>query len=222
MLPYVVIHNAVSVDGRMDRLDVDMELYYSLISTWKEDLTLCGSETMLKAGLDAWEHDGSSDPSSPLLAVVDSRGRFKSWGRAVPSMYWRAGVALCSAATPASHLKYLKKAGVKAIVAGQEKVDLRAALEKLVEEHGVKVVRVDAGGALNGALLRAGLVDEVSVMVQPQLIGGTSPSSMFLAADLEAGASATKAELISSRKLKGGAVWLRYRIPKLSTPAGSP
>lgn len=222
MLPYVVIHNAVSVDGRMDRLDINMELYYSLVSTWKEDLTLCGSETMLKAGLDGWEHDGSTDPSCPLLAVVDSRGRFKNWGKVVPSMYWRAGVALCSSATPASHLKYLKKEGIETIVAGKEKVDLRAALERLAEEHAVKVVRVDAGGTLNGMLLRAGLVDEVSVVVQPQLIGGTSPSSMFIAPDLGAGETAISAELMSSRKLKGGVVWLRYRVPKLSTPAGSP
>lgn len=222
MLPYVVIHNAVSVDGRMDRLDVDMELYYSLISAWKEDLTLCGSETMLKAGLDGWEHDGTTDPSCPLLAVVDSRGRFKNWRKVVPSMYWRAGVALCSEATPGSHLKHLREEGVEVIVAGRERVDLRAALEALAEGHGIKVVRVDAGGALNGALLRAGLVDEVSVMVQPQLIGGTSPSSIFRASDLAAGDAPMSAELMSSEVLKGGAVWLRYRVPKVSTPAASP
>lgn len=221
MLPYVVIHNAVSVDGRMDRLEVDMELYYSLVSTWNEDLTLCGSETMLKAGLESWEHDGSTDPSRPLLAVVDSRGRFKSWRRAVPSMYWRAGVSLCSEATPRSHLEFLKEEGIDAVVAGMDRVDLRAALERLSEEHGVKVIRADCGGTLNGALLRAGLVDEVSVMVQPQLIGGTSPSSILQAPDLGPGDLPTKAELISSRKLKGGAVWLRYRVPKLSTPPGS-
>ncbi len=214
MLPYVVIHNAVSVDGRMDRLEVDMELYYSLISTWKEDLTLCGSETMMKARLDDWEHDGSTDPSRPLLAVVDSRGRFRSWRKAVPSMYWRAGVSLCSEATPRSHLEYLEKEGVVAIVAGKEKVDLRAALGKLAKDHGIRVVRVDSGGTLNGVLLRAGLVDEVSVMVQPQLIGGTSPSSMLQALDLGPGDAPVKAELISSRKLKGGAVWLRYRVPR--------
>lgn len=222
MLPYVVIHNAASVDGRMDHLEVDLGLYYSLISAWNEDLTLCGSETMLKAGLESWEHDGTTDPSRPLLAVVDSRGRFRSWRRAVPSMYWRAGVALCSEATPRSHLKYLEKEGVEVLVAGKERVDLRAALEMLSEEHAVKVVRVDAGSTLNGALLRAGLVDEVSVMVQPQLTGGTSPGSMFRAPDLEDDEPPVRAELMSSRKLKGGAVWLRYRVPKLSTPAAAP
>ena len=32
-------------------------------------------------------------------------------------------------------------------------------------------MRVDSGGALNGALLRAGLVDEISLLVHPVLVG---------------------------------------------------
>jgi 2,5-diamino-6-(ribosylamino)-4(3H)-pyrimidinone 5'-phosphate reductase len=32
-------------------------------------------------------------------------------------------------------------------------------------------VRTDAGGTLNGVLVRAGLVDELSVVVAPQLAG---------------------------------------------------
>jgi 2,5-diamino-6-(ribosylamino)-4(3H)-pyrimidinone 5'-phosphate reductase len=214
MLPYVVIHNAVSVDGRMDHLDVDLGLYYSLLPTWNEDLTLCGSETMLQAGWEGWEHDGTTDPSKPLLAVVDGRGRFKSWKKAAPSPYWRAGVALCSRATPKKHISYLKNEGVEIIVEGDEKVNLGAALERLADAHDVKVVRVDSGGTLNGELLRAGLVSEVSVLVQPQLVGGTTPASMFRAADLSEGGSPSSLELMSSRKLKGGTVWLRYKVLK--------
>jgi hypothetical protein len=40
----------------------------------------------------------------------------------------------------------------------------------------VQAVRVDAGGTLNGLLLRAGLVDEVSLIVAPYL-AGTGPSA---------------------------------------------
>jgi hypothetical protein len=51
-------------------------------------------------------------------------------------------------------------------------------------------------------------------MVTPQLIGGTSPSSLFRADDLATGEGVIAAELLSSRKLKGGTVWLRYRVRK--------
>ena len=49
MIPRVIIHNAVCVDGRIDNFDVDMGLYYELAKTWKEDATLVGSNTILKA-----------------------------------------------------------------------------------------------------------------------------------------------------------------------------
>jgi 2,5-diamino-6-(ribosylamino)-4(3H)-pyrimidinone 5'-phosphate reductase len=166
---------------------------------------------MLQAGLDSWEHDGSTDSSKPLLAVVDSRGRFKNWRKAAPSPYWRKGIALCCHSTPEEHRDYLDREGITTIVTGRDRVDLRGALEVLANEHGVRVIRVDSGGTLNGALLRAGLVDEVSVVVAPQMIGGTSPSSLFRAPDLGAQEPPINVELVSSRKVKGH-LWLRYRI----------
>ena len=48
-LPYLILYNAVSVDGRIDHFPVDMGLFYSLISIWKEDATLSGCDTLLNA-----------------------------------------------------------------------------------------------------------------------------------------------------------------------------
>jgi 2,5-diamino-6-(ribosylamino)-4(3H)-pyrimidinone 5'-phosphate reductase len=53
------------------------------------------------------------------------------------------------------------------IVAGDDHVDLRLTLEELNARYGVRIVRVDSGGTLNGVLLRAGLVDEVSALINP-------------------------------------------------------
>ena len=49
MLPRVILHNAVSLDGRIDGFPIDLQQYYALAATWKEDATLAGSETFLKA-----------------------------------------------------------------------------------------------------------------------------------------------------------------------------
>ncbi len=220
MLPYVIIHSAVSVDGRMDRLTVDLEQYYSLIPTWNEDCTLCGSETMLQAGLAEWEHDGTSDPSKPLIAVVDGRGRFNGWSKVAPSPFWSRGVALSTTRTPGEHLKSVRNSGADVIVAGDEHVDLRAALSELHSRYGIRTVRVDSGGTLNGALLRAGLVSEVSLLVHPQLIGGRSPSSFFIADDLGDGEPLMDAELMSVERLDE-LVWIRYRLP-ISSPGRAP
>ncbi len=45
----LIIHNAVSVDGRLTGFDVDLAQYYRLAGTWCEDATLCGSGTILAA-----------------------------------------------------------------------------------------------------------------------------------------------------------------------------
>ncbi|MCX6674571.1 MAG: dihydrofolate reductase family protein [Methanothrix sp.] len=56
---------------------------------------------------------------------------------------------------------YATKHYLRYIIAGQDHVDLCAALEELNSRYGVKVVRVDAGGTLNGQLLHQGLVAEL-------------------------------------------------------------
>ncbi len=222
MKPKVILHNAVSVDGRMDHLSIDMGLFYSLASKWKEDATLVGSNTMLSAASNVAPEEETTfeppriDPKDrrPLLVVPDSRGRIRFWHAARAWGYWRDLVVLASEATPQKYLKYLEKRHVRYIVAGDKKVDLRKALEVLSRRFGVKTVRVDSGGTLNGALLRSGLVDEVNVFITPTLVGGTSARSLFIAPDLESAKGIVKLDLIKTKKLAGNILWLRYDVVK--------
>lgn len=121
-------------------------------------------------------------------------------------------VSLCSDTTPEDHLAYLEEERVDALAVGDGRVDLARALERLGERYGVRTVRVDSGGTLNGALFRAGLVDEVSLLVHPYLVGGTSPRSSYRAEDLEPGAQAVPARLSSVEQVADGLVWLRYEV----------
>jgi 2,5-diamino-6-(ribosylamino)-4(3H)-pyrimidinone 5'-phosphate reductase len=242
MKPRVILHNAVSADGRVDWFPADIGLFYELAATWHEDATLAGSGTILAAGGAADEPapgpavDGpaagqpagrpgapdSTQPARPagepdrrpVLAVVDSRGQVKGWRTLLASGYWRAGVALCSAATPADHLVWLEDNGIQRIVTGADRIDLAAALGELAARFGVKTVRVDSGGKLNGELLRLGLVDEISLLVHPYLVGGTCAASMFRAADLRHEIGVLQLELLQSRKVKQGIIWLRYAVRK--------
>ena len=47
MLPWVIIYNAVSLDGRITGFDADVELYYELASKWDVDAVLMGNNTVL-------------------------------------------------------------------------------------------------------------------------------------------------------------------------------
>jgi 2,5-diamino-6-(ribosylamino)-4(3H)-pyrimidinone 5'-phosphate reductase len=121
---------------------------------------------------------------------------------------------LCSQATPIEYIKDLKQQGIAHIITGDDRVDLRAALEELNARFGVKTIRVDSGGALNGALLRAGLIDEVSVLITPALVGGTTPRSIFTAPDLTSPDGVISLKLCHVEQLRGETVWVRYEIVK--------
>jgi len=220
VLPRVILHNEVSVDGRIDGFTQNIALFYELASGWKEDATLAGCDTLLKA-MEA-EHvenkalkvykSTKKDPkdSRPLLIVPDSSGRLKNWDYWRKQPYWRDGIALCSRATPNSHLDYLQEQQISTIIAGDDHVDLKKALEELYGQYAIKVIRVDSGGTLNGALLRAGLVDEISLLLNPCLAGSVNSNFLFKALDLTESEGAIQLMLTHMEKLKDDIVWLSY------------
>ncbi len=216
MRPRIIIHNAVSADGRIDGFMPDIGLFYKLAGAFKEDAILAGSETIL-AGLEMFGQDEATEPVEkqtglPLLAVVDSRGRIRAWDRLKGQPYWGEVLVLASESTPVEYLDYLDGQNVSHLVAGKDKVDLAVVLERLSADYTVHTVRVDSGGTLNGALLREGLVDEVSLLTHPVLVGGTSPKSFFVAPDLSSPENAIPLELTHLERLEGGLIWLRYHV----------
>lgn len=222
MLPRVIVHNTVSVDGRMDWLTGDLGLYYGLTSIWPIDAMWSGSETLLAAyqpdeaaSIGEEPVDASTlDLTLQRLIVVDSRGRIRSWRQIRRSPYWRDPIALCSRATPTSYLDDLQQNQIEYLVTGNDRVDLRSALEELNARCNINVVRVDSGGLLIGALLRAGLIDEVSVLVNPCLVGGMSPRSIFTAPDLNSADGVIPLKLIRVENVQDDVVWLRYEVIK--------
>ena len=192
MLPKVILHTAMSLDGRITNFPADLELYYGLAAQWNPDAILFGSETVLAAAradpsLEVPpEHeemftppkDTKEDPR-PLLVIADSRGRVRCWDNIRKWPYMRDVLALCSSSTPQEYIGYLKDRRIGTIVAGDDHIDMRAALEVLNRKYGVKVLRVDSGGTLNSVLLHAGLVSEVSVLIHPFLAGGEPGPTMF-------------------------------------------
>jgi 2,5-diamino-6-(ribosylamino)-4(3H)-pyrimidinone 5'-phosphate reductase len=231
MLPRVILHNAVSLDGRIDGFPIDLQQYYELVATWKEDATLAGSETFLRAATEASPEverafippkEDLSD-QRPILVIPDSRGRIRTWHYMRSLPYWRHFVALCSKSTPKDYLQYLKERHIDYIITGDDHVDLRMALEELYSQYTIKVIRVDSGGTLNGLLLRQGLVNEVSILIYPSLVCGETASSIFRAQDLPTISIADHAfglgakgmiplKLMAAETLKRDVMWLRYEV----------
>lgn len=209
----MILHNAVSVDGRIDGFEPQIGLFYELARSFGEDATLAGADTILAAAaVSETAPPVVPPPNGPLLAVTDSRGRIGDWLPLLGAGIWRDVLSLCARDTPRSYLGHLDECGVRYAQCGDARVDLRAALELLAQDHGARTVRVDSGGLLNGALLRSGLVDEISLLVHPVVVGGRSPKSMFVADDLPTGELGIALAQPSIEQLADGLLWLRWRI----------
>lgn len=217
---HVVMHNVASVDGRIDGFMPDIRLYYGLTETWDIDAHLVGADTLIEGeqGEDiAVEEEGtegdvaadSDDTDAPLLVVTDSKGRISGWQEIVSQPYWSDTLVLGSATTPDEYVRTLENQHVPYVIAGNDYVDLTAAIDELAT-RGIEGVLVDSGGTLNGALLRAGLIDEVSVLLHPVAVGGTSPRSFIRGPDPQN--SPTQLKLIAVEQPADEVVWLRYEV----------
>ena len=109
----------------------------------------------------------------PIKVVVDSRFRVPPRAKIFdsPAPVWVCGAQDLKDASPA-----LAQRGAVLVShpgpAGQ--VDLEALLRSLAV-RGVNEVHVEAGAILNGALMQAGLVDELLLYLAPQLLGAGRP-----------------------------------------------
>jgi 2,5-diamino-6-(ribosylamino)-4(3H)-pyrimidinone 5'-phosphate reductase len=221
-LPNIVLYNTVSVDGRLDWFPADVGLFYSLIGVWNEQATLCGSNTILTTG----EHDQpetdddftsptpDTNDTRPYLVICDSQGRVKNWHMLKRAKLWKGYISLCSKKTPQDHLEYLNTRNIDIIISGEDKVDLKSAIEVLCEKHMIERIRVDSGGTLNGILLRQNLVDEISTLINPSLVGGESSKTIYKASDLKATNDVISLKLLETKQIDGDHVWLRYEVKK--------
>ena len=123
------------------------------------------------------------------------------------------------AAAPAGHLDRLRRHHIDHAVLGDDRVDLGGALSLLADRHGVGAVRVDAGGGLNGALLRAGLSDQVSIVIAPYLAASAAAGPLRLIT-CPGCPDAVALELTAVERLRQGHVWLRYDVRGGPVPPG--
>ncbi len=143
--------------------------------------------------------------------VLDAHGKI-AWGRS--DIGGDPIAVLLTEQVSDAHLAGLRADGVSYIFAGERELDLRLALERLNEELGIKRLMLEGGGVTNGFFLRAGLVDEVSLLVCPFVDGAPGAPCLFDAAREEEGQSASVrgTDLTHHQVLEGGVVWLRYRL----------
>ena len=124
----------------------------------------------------------------------------------------RTHAALGVHSVPAEYLSFLRQERIPYLIGGEEHVDLDGALGKLRGKLGVQAIRLWGGGALNGAMLRVGLIDEIHLILWPLLIGGRRTPSLADCDDLLRDQLPTTLQLVSAQVQEGGYLWLHYRV----------
>jgi 2,5-diamino-6-(ribosylamino)-4(3H)-pyrimidinone 5'-phosphate reductase len=149
-------------------------------------------------------------PGRRFFAVVDSRGRVR-WIQKVGE-HDEHLLILVSELTPSAYLAFLRDEAIPYLVAGTERVDLRHALELLRVRLGITTAVATGGALLNGALLRAGLVDEVDIDFLPAIIGGGEAPVLFDGASLGTEEMPVRIAPIVIQQKPNGGMFVRYAV----------
>ncbi len=103
-----------------------------------------------------------------------------------------------------AHLAGLRQDGVSYIFAGEQELDLGLTLEILNLKLELEHLLLEGGGGSNGAFLRAGLIDEISLAICPAVDGATGAPSIFDPSDKDAGVAAPIRSMTGGRGLPRG------------------
>jgi len=215
MLPKVIIHNSISIDGSLTDFDVNMPLHYQIAGSFKANMHLVGSNTA-KIGIDMFleeipkeNEDDFKKPNKEgmLWAIPDSTGKLKGLLHILrQSEYCRDVVIFVSEHTPSDYISYLKERDYDYHIIGKTKCDLKKALEFLKEKYDAKTILTDTGRILSNLLLEQELVSQISLLVHPIIVGKKS-YNMF--GNLN---NSLKLNLIKKEFLDQNYIWLVYEF----------
>jgi riboflavin biosynthesis pyrimidine reductase len=115
------------------------------------------------------------------------------------------------------YLEHLRERGISYFFAGVDGNDLVMALDVLGNEFGVTTALLEGGGFMNGTFLKAGLIDELSLMIYPGIDGLAGVASIFeyRGEEGELPAKGQALELTSVERMSDGVIWARYKFHKL-------
>lgn len=228
MRPYVICHMCTTVDGKiighrwgkLPGYRHESELFETTaasfgIGAWMVGTTTMeefdGRKTKLPRAPKSFDRsDRIANPKAKRLAIgADAKGVLRFQENEVDGDHV---VVLVTERVSNDYLAHLQSAGVSWLMCGTQEINLHTALTKLAKAFKLQKLMLQGGGKFNGAMLKAGLVDELSHLTVPVADGGQGVASYFDIPGEAPSKSAARLRLMSHKLMPGGVIWARYKV----------
>ncbi len=223
--PRVICHMMSSLDGRIivQRWGNDVpgrQEYETIAATFTSQAWMCGRVTMEKDFTEGRQPDLQPVPqpldrtdfvaeyeAESFVVAVDAHGKL-GWESA--DIDGEHLIEVLTEQVPDEYLAYLRRLGISYVFGGAETLDFALVLDKLARLFPIKTILLEGGGHLNGSLLKAGLVDELSLLHCPVVDGAPTSATVFEQPD--APGPAVRFRLLEVQQRPHGILWQRYAV----------
>lgn len=228
MRPYVICHMCTTVDGKilghrwgkLPGYKHESDLFETTAASFGIGAWLVGTTTMdefdgrktklPRAPKKLGRQDHIANPKAKRLAIgPDAKGVLRFQENEVDGDHV---VVLVTERVSNDYLAHLQSAGVSYLFCGKREIDLNTALHKLAKSFKLRKLMLQGGGKFNGAMLKAGLIDEISHLTVPVADGGIGISSFFDIPGEPPPRAAATLRLLSHKLMPGGVIWARYKV----------
>jgi len=225
--PYVICHMLGSVDGRIKQNIWGFKDHHKYFEETAEkiaaDAWLVGRVTMQEFSskqtydlaeqkADIPKEDFVADqPHKSFAVVIDPSGKC-FWDTNMVST--EHVIEVLTEKVPGAYLEHLRSKNVSYIFGGPDELNLDLVLQKLYRLFGIRTVRIDGGGHVNGSFLKAGLLDEFSLVLAPVADGTIGSPTVFEAEAGYGNRKATQFKIKSVEQIYEDFLWIRYQVIK--------
>lgn len=222
MRPYVILNAAMTLDGKIATAtgssNISGEEDLKRVHEIRKDCDgiMVGIGTVLADDPRLTVHKINAKPEdNPIRVVVDSKCRTPINARITNSD--AKTIIACANEYKDEFVKTekyetFKKRGVKFMWCGDKRVDLSLLMSYLHEE-GIDKLMLEGGSTLNFSMIKAGLIDEISICIAPMVVGGANAKTFFDGEGFDTMDESVKLELKDSYSL-GKDLILRYNVLK--------
>ena len=227
MRPYIICHMLGSVDGKIKQdiwgLKDHHKYFEEPASKIKADAWLVGRVTMqefsskknptLPSGrVNVPKEEFVADqPAKQFAVVIDPSGKCR-WDNNMVST--EHVIEVLTEKVSSRYLAHLREKNVSYIFGGATELDLTLVVKKLYKRFGIKRLRIDGGGHVNGSFLKAGLIDEFSLVLAPIADGTIGAPTTFEAEKGYGKRKATRFTIKSVKRIFDDFLWIRYEVVK--------